>query len=70
MRTRFAKKRKINDLINNAAPTKKARIKEMKESAKKYNMTYEKCENKEYDYFNNHYKQNKIIYPWLEKEPL
>ena len=33
MTTRLAKKRKINDLVNNA-PTKKARVKHMKELAK------------------------------------
>ena len=42
MTTRLAKKRKINDLVNNA-PTKKARVNHMKELAKNYTSMYEKC---------------------------
>ena len=67
MTTRLAKKRKINDLINNA-DAKKARIKQMKELATKYKTSYEKCGNNESNYFNNYYKNEKLIYPWLDKE--
>ena len=42
--------------INNA-PTKKARIKQMEELAKKYLNYYELCGNKESNYFNNYYKK-------------
>ena len=69
MPTRLTKKRKINDLINNA-PTKKARVNHMKELAKKYITMYEKCENKKSCYFNDYYKTKKMIYPWLSKETL
>ena len=69
MTTRLAKKRKINDLINNA-PAKKARIKQMTELAEEYTTNYEKCGNNQYNYFNNYYKEKKMIYPWLNKETL
>ena len=70
MMTCLAKKRKINDLLNNA-PTKKARVNQMKELAKTYiTMIYEKCGNNKYCYFNDYYKAKKMIYPWLSKETL
>ena len=53
MTTCLAKKRKINDLINNAA-AKKARIKQMKELATKYTTSCEKSGNNESNYFNNY----------------
>ena len=57
MTTCLATKRKINDLIDNA-PTKKARIKQMKQLAEKYTSNYEKCGINGINYFNNYYKKN------------
>ena len=67
MTKRLTKKRKINDLVNNA-PTKKARVNHMKELAKNFTSMYEKCADKESSYFNDFYKTKKMIYPWLSKE--
>ena len=61
MRTRLAKKRKINDLINNA-PAKKAKVQKMTEIAEEYATNYEKCRNNESNYFNNCYKKENDLY--------
>ena len=58
MTARLVTKRKINDLIKNA-PTKKARVKQMKDLAEKYTTNYEKCGNNESNYFSNCYKKRK-----------
>jgi len=67
MVTRLAKTRRVAELIE-TAPKRKKRLHEMKELANKYVLESNKYVDKDCFYFNNFYKEKKIIYPWLEKE--
>ena len=63
--TRSGKKRKMIELESNA-PIKKARLLFMK----KLGSEYLNSQHNGKFWFNTFYEEQKIIYPWLKKEPL
>jgi len=67
IKTRSSLKRKKEQLISNA-PIKKARIEMMKQLATKFKKS--KLNKDKVTYFNEFYKVQKDIYPWLKKESL
>ena len=69
MPTRQVLKRKASALKINV-PIKKARVIQMKEIAKIYCRKEVQLTHKNHDFFQCFFKDQKLIYPWIERESL